>query len=314
MLRTLLIYDTISEKSENKEGYCIMSIYEKIFARLEELHMSQIELSRRTGIATSTISDWRNKKINPQADRLVAICKALDMSLVDLLCDEEEQAVQTDYMFDERRIIEVFRMSDGETKRKLLRYFELLEICKEINNNNESKKNNRNVSVIQDIDGNNIVVINDIIFKGKRSIEWKDVEKYIRQYVGDFYKIAETKDIIYIGNDLPDEYTGSKYTKHIKGTVAKAKANATQAIPEMIEIATSKTYENNKKNKHSKHAKNGWYRYDTRFALPVYNVNGDIERYNVFTARILIRHASSDKMYLYDVLEIKKETSKSCQE
>ena len=62
-----------------------MNIYEKIFDRLTELHMSQIELSRRTGIATSTISDWRKKKINPQADKLVAICKALDMSLVDLL-------------------------------------------------------------------------------------------------------------------------------------------------------------------------------------------------------------------------------------
>ena len=32
-----------------------MNIYEKIFARLEEINMSQIELSRRTGIATSTI-------------------------------------------------------------------------------------------------------------------------------------------------------------------------------------------------------------------------------------------------------------------
>ena len=48
-----------------------MKIYEKIFARLEELHMSQTELSRRTGIATSTISDWRKKQINPQADKLV---------------------------------------------------------------------------------------------------------------------------------------------------------------------------------------------------------------------------------------------------
>ena len=53
--------------------------------------MSQIELSRRTGIATSTISDWRKKKINPQADKLVIICKALDMSLVDLLCDGDEK-------------------------------------------------------------------------------------------------------------------------------------------------------------------------------------------------------------------------------
>ena len=57
-----------------------MKIYEKIFDRLDELHMSQMELSRRTGIATSTISDWRKKKINPQADKIVSICRALDMS------------------------------------------------------------------------------------------------------------------------------------------------------------------------------------------------------------------------------------------
>lgn len=298
------------------EGYYSMNIYEKIFSRLEELHMSQIELSRRTGIATSTISDWRKKKINPQADKLVSICKALDMSLVDLLCDEKvvEQTIETDFVSDGQHIIELFKDPDLETKRRLLRYFELIEICREINQENESKNIKRNVSVIQDADGNNIVMINDIAFKGKRSVEWSDVEKYLRQYVGDIYRIAETEDIIYIGTDLPDEYSGSNYTKHIKGTIAKAKANAVQAIPEMIEIATSKTFEDNKKNKHSRHAKNGWYRYDTRFALPVYDENGDVERYNVFSARLLIRHASSGKMYLYDVLEIKKETSKSCQE
>ena len=293
-----------------------MKIYEKIFARLEELHMSQIELSRRTGIATSTISDWRKKKINPQADKLVPICKALDMSLVDLLCDEEEVKSTTgsDFMVDRQHIIEIFSESDPQTKRRLLRYFELIEICEEINRENDSKKIKRNVSVIQDIDGNNIVMINDIVFKGKRSVEWTDVEKYLRQYVGDFYQIAETEDIIYIGTDLPDEYSGSNYTKHMKGMIVKAKANAAQAIPEMIEIATSKTFEDNKKNKHSRHAKHGWYRYDTRFALPLYDENGEIGRYNVFSARLLIRHASSGKMYLYDVLEIKKETSKSCQE
>lgn len=236
---------------KNIEGYYSMNIYEKIFARLEELHISPIEL---------------------------------------------------------------FKDPDLETKRRLLRYFELIEIYRGINQENESKNIKRNVSVIQDVDGNNIVMINDIAFKGKRSVEWSDVEKYLRQYVGDIYRIAETEDIIYIGTDLPDEYSGSNYTKHIKGTIAKAKANAAQAIPEMIEIATSKTFEDNKKNKHSRHAKNGWYRYDTRFALPVYDENGDVERYNVFSARILIRHASSGKMYLYDVLKIKKETSKSCQE
>ena len=116
-----------------------MNIYEKIFARLEELHMSQIELSRRTGIATSTISDWRKKKINPQADKLVSICRALDMSLVDLLCDEEEVKSTTgsDFIVDRQHIIEIFSESDPQTKRRLLRYFELLEICEEINREND---------------------------------------------------------------------------------------------------------------------------------------------------------------------------------
>ena len=287
-----------------------MPIYEKIFARLEKLNMSQIELSRKTGIATSTISDWRKKKINPQSDKLVAICKALDMSPEDLLCDEEEErVVQTDYMFDERRIVDVFRTSDNETKRRLLRYFELVEICNQINDNNAAKKNNRNVSVIQDIDGNNIVVVNDIIFKGKRSINWKDVRDYLKNYVGDFYTIASTGDIVYIGSDLPNEYSGSKYTHSIKGANAKAKANAAQGIPELIEIAVGKNFRENNEEKHWRNAKFGWYRYDSRFALPVYDEVGKIERYNVFHASLIVRHSEDSKLYLYDILDIKKETS-----
>ena len=80
----------------------------------------------------------------------------------------------------------------------------------------------RNVNVIKDINGNSMVLINDIIFKGKRQIDWDDVKNYLEQYVGEFYEIADTKDIIYIGKDLPDEYTGSKYTHKLKGGNAKA--------------------------------------------------------------------------------------------
>ncbi len=104
----------------------------------------------------------------------------------------------------------------------------------------------------------------------------------------------------------------SVYTKKLKGADAKAKANAAQAIPEMIEIATNGVFEENRKAKHGRDAQNGWYRYDTRFALPVYGEDGNIERYNIFRGRLLIRHASSGKKYLYDILEIKK-TGKSCQ-
>lgn len=294
-----------------------MEIYEKIFARIEELHITQLELSRRTGIATSTICDWKKKKINPQSDKLVSICKALDMSLVDLLCDEEDkknEVLCVDYSMEDGALIEFLMQAPLSVKRKVLRYYELLKYMDAERAANDETISKRNVSVIQEIDGNNIVLINDIIFKGKRSVDWKDVREYLKQYIGEFYAIAATGDEIYIGSDLPLEFAGSNYTKHLKGTVAKAKANAAQALPEMIEIALSPVAEENRKEKHSRHAKNGWYRYDTKFALPVYADDGELERYNIFTARLLIRHDASGKRYLYDVMEIKKETSKSCQE
>lgn len=168
----------------------------------------------------------------------------------------------------------------------------------------------RNVNIITDINGNKIVLINDIIFKGKRSVNWKDVEEYLKQYVGGFFEIAGTKDVVYIGSDLPDEYANSNYTHKLKGTSAKAKANAAQGLPEMIGIASGKHFEENRKGKHSRDAKYGWYRYESRFALPVFGEDGAAWRYNVFHVLMLVRHAKDEKMYLYDIMEIKKETSR----
>lgn len=167
----------------------------------------------------------------------------------------------------------------------------------------------RNINIIKDTEGNKIVLINDIIFKGKRSVNWTDVENYLKRYVGEFYSIADTDEVVYIGADLPDEYANSNYSVRLKGAVAKAKANAAQGLPEMIEIAAGKQFEENKKEKHRKDAKLGWYRYESRFALPVHADNGEVERYNVFHALMLMRKAGDGKLYLYDITEIKKETS-----
>ena len=73
---------------------------------------------------------------------------------------------------------------------------------------------------------------------------------------------------------------------------------------------------NNNRYWHSRKAKNlikineiSRTAYVTRVALPVYEENGAIERYNVFRAILLVRHAEDGKMYLYDIMNIKKETS-----
>lgn len=164
----------------------------------------------------------------------------------------------------------------------------------------------RNIQVIKDLDGRNIVIINDIIFKGKRHINWKEVEAYLKKYVGEFYEIAESKDIVYIGSDLPREYLHSKYTKGLTRSY-KNKANLITAIPELIEIASNKKYRINTKGKHKNDAKKGWLKYDARFAFPLYDNNKQIMGYTIFKAILIIRIASDNKLYLYDIIQIFKE-------
>ena len=111
---------------------------------------------------------------------------------------------------------------------------------------------NRNVNIITDADGNKLVLINDIRFKGKRQIDWNDVKQYLEGYVEDYYEIEENSERIYIGSELPEEYTESESRKSLMGANAKAKANAATAIPELIQIASNPAFEENRKEKHNK--------------------------------------------------------------
>ncbi len=166
---------------------------------------------------------------------------------------------------------------------------------------------NRNVNIITDANGKKLVLINDIQFRAKVRDDWTAVEEYLKEYIGDFYEIEKTTEKIYISADFPDEYASSESRIALKGAVAKAKANAAQAIPELIQIATNPKHEVNRKEKHKTDAMFGWYRYDIRFALPIYDdKTGKIARHNIYSASMLVRHANDGRKYLYDVLAVKK--------
>lgn len=171
--------------------------------------------------------------------------------------------------------------------------------------------NSRNVHIIEDEEGKKIVLINDKCFKGLDKKDWKDVEVYLTRYVGECYEIMESSEIIYIDKDFPDEFANSKERISLRGANRKAKANVSQGIPELIQIASKPRWEANKEEKHKNDAKFGWFRYLVRFALPIYDdKSGELIRYNIFMAKMLVRHAEDGKKYLYDILAIKKENEK----
>lgn len=168
--------------------------------------------------------------------------------------------------------------------------------------------NKRNIYTIRDLDGKNIVIINDVIFKNRKFIKWNDVENYLIKYIGDFYQVAETNDVIFIGKDLPKEYVYSKYSYSLNKPYKKVKANIVQAIPEIIINATNRKYRKNYKDKHVFSAGLGWYKYDIKFGLPVFDNYGSISKYSIYDAALIVRKSSDGLLYLYDIVQ-KKETS-----
>ena len=87
------------------------------------------------------------------------------------------------------------------------------------------------LDIVTDESGNEVVLLPEIIFSNKQNINWNDVEDYLGKYVGELIEIAETRDIIYIGNKFPDEYGGSSYTRKTKGRKSKSKGKCGTGNP-----------------------------------------------------------------------------------
>ena len=62
-----------------------MTISERIFELLDKRGMSPKEFSEKTGIAQSSISDWKRKKTNPVSEKILIICSVLDVTPYELL-------------------------------------------------------------------------------------------------------------------------------------------------------------------------------------------------------------------------------------
>lgn len=159
--------------------------------------------------------------------------------------------------------------------------------------------------------GEKVVWIDNSGFTNSQLKDPNAIANYIAAHIGEVYKIIESGQSVYIGKDLPGEYTHSKYTSYLQKrspALLKAKNKATPALGEMIEIATNRRWE---KTKHaaSKDAKFGMYRYDTKFAFPIKDQRGNVTSVKAYDAELVIRNASDGKKYLYDIVNIKEDTA-----
>ena len=110
-----------------------MQIYERVFGLMQDIGMSQKQFSEKTGIPQSTISDWKNKKVNPSSDKLMIICQVLGVTPYDILSGtESDKYEKPDFLIvnkstDEYILIENIRKLSESKYNRLLGYIEALE-------------------------------------------------------------------------------------------------------------------------------------------------------------------------------------------
>ena len=111
-----------------------MTISERILKVLKERKMTQAEFARQAGISPSTICEWKKRKMNPSADKIMDICNVLQITPEQLLTgkgieDEEEIAESPEKRFTsyDIQLIKDYHSLKKEQQNRLMSYMEALK-------------------------------------------------------------------------------------------------------------------------------------------------------------------------------------------
>ncbi len=111
-----------------------MTVSERILRLIDESNITQKEFSEKTGIPQSTISDWRKKATNPSSDKILIICKTLDVTPEWLLSGVEEdgsRANKPDYFIigkdsEMGELLSGFAQLDNGQRERVMGYVKAL--------------------------------------------------------------------------------------------------------------------------------------------------------------------------------------------
>ena len=114
-----------------------MTISDKIFELMKEKEISQRAFSERTGIAETTISEWKRRRTNPSSDKLLIISQVLDVPVEELLSGTSSIGNGTRSRRDTTYIVlegtdlwlsvESFQSMNQDMQKRVLRYMEALK-------------------------------------------------------------------------------------------------------------------------------------------------------------------------------------------
>lgn len=111
-----------------------MTISERIFELIAKRGMSQKEFAEQTGIAQSSISDWKRKKTNPVSEKILIICDVLGVTPYELLSGTDGEGARSrpsDFLIIDKntekgKALVEFMSLDADLQGRVLGYMKAL--------------------------------------------------------------------------------------------------------------------------------------------------------------------------------------------
>lgn len=121
----------MKKKRYNPEQKC-EDLIRKLREQCGSHNISYYALAKEADVSTSTLHALMAGKTKPYMYTVYKLCNALDISIMDLLDDENMPENTTELNTKEREIISSYRKLSGSKKRMLETYMKMLEQFKEI--------------------------------------------------------------------------------------------------------------------------------------------------------------------------------------
>ena len=122
----------MKKKRYNPEQKC-ENLIRKLREQCENRNISYYALAKEADVSTSTLHALIAGKTKPYMYTVYKLCNALDISIMDILDDEDMPENTTELSAKEREIISSYRKFSRSKKRMLETYMRMLEQFKEIN-------------------------------------------------------------------------------------------------------------------------------------------------------------------------------------
>lgn len=119
---------------KDRKYYERLLAYERFCDKMAEKKMTSYRLSQLTGIATSTLSDWKNGKSIPKQDKMTKIAEVLETTvdyivngtIIELSPEDAMLDVQISSDPELKKAIKKFYSLDDRKKKHIIELIDLL--------------------------------------------------------------------------------------------------------------------------------------------------------------------------------------------